>query len=128
MGRHPGCGRSRPGRSRVDGLRSDATLEVQVSAGGVAGGADQTERLALLDDVAGWTLSPDDELAYLREYEHVTLARVLVARHASDCSEQVLADAIGLLQRLLGIGRGRRQGRNRDRDPGAPGARASEGW
>ena len=29
-------------------------------------------------------LSPEDDLSYLREYEHVTLARVLLARHASD--------------------------------------------
>src|SRR4051794_21244803 len=46
-------------------------------------------------------LSTDDDLSYLREYEHVTLARVLLARHASEGGEQVLADALGLLQRLL---------------------------
>jgi LuxR family maltose regulon positive regulatory protein len=59
---------------------------------------------AALEWVRERGLSPDDDLSYLREYEHVTLARVLLARHArhaSEDSEQVLADAIELLQRLL---------------------------
>jgi LuxR family maltose regulon positive regulatory protein len=38
-----------------------------------------------LDEAEAWArerqLSPDDELSYLREYEHVTLARLLLARH-----------------------------------------------
>ena len=33
-------------------------------------------------------LSPDDELSYLREYEHVTLARILLAQHARDGDAQ----------------------------------------
>ena len=40
-----------------------------------------------LDAAGAWArarrLFPDDELSYLREYEHVTLARLLLARHAS---------------------------------------------
>jgi LuxR family maltose regulon positive regulatory protein len=40
----------------------------------------------------------DDDLSYLREYEHVTLARVLVAQQSSEAS----ADALVLLDRLLG--------------------------
>jgi LuxR family maltose regulon positive regulatory protein len=39
-------------------------------------------------------LSPDDELNYVQEYEHVTLARVLLADRATD-------DAARLLERLL---------------------------
>src|SRR5919202_184239 len=38
-----------------------------------------------LEDVEAWArerhLSPDDEVSYLREFEHVTLARLLLARH-----------------------------------------------
>ncbi len=45
-------------------------------------------------------LSARDELTYLREYEHVTLARLLLARSA-DGSRQDLDDAVGLLDRLL---------------------------
>ncbi|GAA1953768.1 LuxR C-terminal-related transcriptional regulator [Nocardioides panacihumi] len=43
----------------------------------------------------------DDELSYFREYEHVTLARVLLADHAATGSAQALEAAIGLLVRLL---------------------------
>src|SRR5918911_1585189 len=39
-------------------------------------------------------LSISDELSYVREYEHITLARVLLARHA-------IGDAFELLGRLL---------------------------
>jgi len=43
----------------------------------------------------------DDEVSYLREYEHVTLARTLLAQHAADGSRPALVDAVGLLERLL---------------------------
>ena len=42
-------------------------------------------------------LAPEEELSYLREYEHVTLARILLARHTSDRDPRTLADARGLL-------------------------------
>jgi LuxR family maltose regulon positive regulatory protein len=42
-------------------------------------------------------LGADDELTYLREFEHLTLARVLVARG----SAEDVARAVGLLRRLL---------------------------
>jgi LuxR family transcriptional regulator, maltose regulon positive regulatory protein len=45
-------------------------------------------------------LSPDDELSYLREFEHLTLARVLIARYRSDRDEESIRDALGLLERL----------------------------
>ena len=48
-----------------------------------------------------------DELTYLREYEHVTLARVLLAEHAASGSPAALAAAAALLDRLL---HGRRGG------------------
>jgi LuxR family maltose regulon positive regulatory protein len=47
-------------------------------------------------------LSPDDEVSYLREFEHVTLARLLLARHRSTPDARALGDALGLLERLAG--------------------------
>jgi LuxR family transcriptional regulator, maltose regulon positive regulatory protein len=51
-----------------------------------------------LDEAREWTLerglSVADDLSYLREFEHITLARVLLARRA-------FADVMRLLERLL---------------------------
>ncbi len=51
-----------------------------------------------LDEALEWTqergLSVTDDLSYLREFEHITLARVLLARHA-------IPDAMRLLKSLL---------------------------
>lgn len=64
--------------------------------------------LAASGDLAGahaWArqheLSADDELSYLREYEHVTLAKVLLAEHRSTGSQSAVNEAAGLLDRLL---------------------------
>jgi LuxR family transcriptional regulator, maltose regulon positive regulatory protein len=46
-------------------------------------------------------LSVDDDLTYLREFEHVTLVRTLLAQHAETGDERALSDATGLLERLL---------------------------
>ena len=46
-------------------------------------------------------LSADDELSYLREYEHITLARVLLARDEHDRPAASPDEAMGLLGRLL---------------------------
>jgi LuxR family transcriptional regulator, maltose regulon positive regulatory protein len=58
-----------------------------------------------LDDAEAWAhdrhLSPDDDLSYLHEFEHVTLARLLLARHRRDRNVTTLEDALGLLERLL---------------------------
>jgi LuxR family maltose regulon positive regulatory protein len=58
-----------------------------------------------LDKAFDWApqqgLSAQDELSYLREFEHITLARILLARHRSDGSDIPLHDAISLLGRLL---------------------------
>jgi LuxR family maltose regulon positive regulatory protein len=43
----------------------------------------------------------DDDLTYLREYEHITLVRVLMAEHAAAGSPQRLRDAAALVDRLL---------------------------
>jgi LuxR family maltose regulon positive regulatory protein len=59
------------------------------------------------DDALGWArergLSVDDDLGYLREFEHVTLARALLARHPDE--------AVRFLERLLAAAEeGRRAG------------------
>ena len=46
-------------------------------------------------------LSVDDELSYLRESEHITLASVLIARFRSNGEEHSIHEALGLLARLL---------------------------
>ncbi len=61
--------------------------------------------LGRLDDALDWVrernLSIEDDLSYLREFEHLTLARVLLAWHQRDPgSMSTIEDAIGLLQRL----------------------------
>ncbi|QIN82829.1 tetratricopeptide repeat protein [Rubrobacter tropicus] len=58
-----------------------------------------------LAEALGWTreqgLSAHDDLSYLREFEHITLARVLLARYESDREERYIHEAMGLLERLL---------------------------
>jgi LuxR family maltose regulon positive regulatory protein len=54
-----------------------------------------------LDWVLARDISVDDELNYLREFEHITLARVLIARYKSDRETGSIHEAIGLLERLL---------------------------
>jgi LuxR family maltose regulon positive regulatory protein len=46
-------------------------------------------------------LSVDDDLSYLREYEHITLARVFLASYRHDGAARALDEAAGLLERLL---------------------------
>ncbi len=46
-------------------------------------------------------LSVDDEPSYLREYEHITLARVLVAESKNQREEFAITKALSLLDRLL---------------------------
>lgn len=57
-----------------------------------------------LEEASAWAaasgLTVDDELTYVREYEHITLARVLIARHPSGHTGG-LDDTIDLLDRLL---------------------------
>ena len=56
-------------------------------------------------EALGWVreqgLSVDDDLSYLREFEHVTLARVLLARYQDERAEASLHEATRLLERLL---------------------------
>ncbi len=58
-----------------------------------------------LGEALGWArergLSVDDDLSYLREFEHITLARVLLARYATERAERPVQEAARLLDRLL---------------------------
>lgn len=58
-----------------------------------------------LADAVDWVrdrgLSADDDLSYVREYEHTTLVRVLLARYAADHAPSLLREATSLLERLL---------------------------
>ncbi len=58
-----------------------------------------------LGDALGWSreqgLSADDDLSYLREFEHITLARVLLARYQDERAEHYADEATRLLERLL---------------------------
>jgi LuxR family maltose regulon positive regulatory protein len=62
-------------------------------------------RQGRLTEALSWVheqgLSVGDDLSYLREFEHVTLARVLIARYKSDRVERSIHEAMGLLERLL---------------------------
>ncbi|MDQ3458331.1 MAG: LuxR C-terminal-related transcriptional regulator [Deinococcota bacterium] len=46
-------------------------------------------------------LSSDDDLSYLREFEHITLARMLIAQYKIDQVEGPILEATALLERLL---------------------------
>jgi LuxR family maltose regulon positive regulatory protein len=70
--------------------------------------ASRARVLAASGDLAGaraWArehgVAVDDELSYFREYEHITLARVLLAEHAATGSPVPLDAATALLGRLL---------------------------
>ena len=58
-----------------------------------------------MTEALGWVgergLSPDDDLSYLREFEHITLARLLIAQSKRDHEERSIHEAIGLIERLL---------------------------
>ena len=58
-----------------------------------------------LGEALGWAreqgLSADDDLSYLREFEHITLARVLLAQYRAERAGRSGQDATRLLERLL---------------------------
>jgi len=58
-----------------------------------------------LGEALGWVreqgLSVENELSYLREFDHITLARVLLARYQSERADRSILEAMGLLERLL---------------------------
>jgi len=46
-------------------------------------------------------LSATDDLSYLNEFEHLTLARLLIAQYRADGTKSMIREAVGLLDRLL---------------------------
>lgn len=46
-------------------------------------------------------LSAKDDLGYLREFDHITLARVLIAEYQSNREERIILEGLHLLERLL---------------------------
>ena len=58
-----------------------------------------------LSEALNWAqtqnLSIDDSLSYLHEFEHVTLARALIAHEQRERAEKTTREAVGLLNRLL---------------------------
>jgi LuxR family maltose regulon positive regulatory protein len=72
-------------------------------------------RQGRLAEALGWArergLSVDDDLSFLREFEHITLARVLIARYKSDKEDGPMHEVMGLVERLLQAAEeGRRMG------------------
>ena len=61
--------------------------------------------LGRLDEALGWAheqgLSVENELSYLHEFDHITLARVLLAVYLSDRTDSSILEVVGLLERLL---------------------------
>ena len=59
----------------------------------------------LLTQAWGWArsqgLTSADELTYVREYEHATLARLILAQATRDRADHQMAEAIDLTERLL---------------------------
>ena len=62
-------------------------------------------RQGRLNEALGWTrerdLSVDNDLSFLREFEHITLARVHIAQYVYDRVDSSINEAMGLLERLL---------------------------
>jgi LuxR family maltose regulon positive regulatory protein len=58
-----------------------------------------------LDEALAWAreqgLSVEGDLSYLHEFDHITLARVLLARYQSDRADGSISEVVGLLERLL---------------------------
>jgi LuxR family maltose regulon positive regulatory protein len=58
-----------------------------------------------VDEALGWAreqgLSVEDSLSYVREFEHITLARALLSRYATEGDKSSLHEATRLLERLL---------------------------
>ena len=58
-----------------------------------------------LNEALAWVkkqgLSVDDEPSFLREFEHITLARVLIARYKNTPTDSAIREAAGFIEHLL---------------------------
>ena len=81
-------------RGPVPDVRPVAALRARVWAM-------QGQLVKALDWVREQNLSADDDLSYLHEFEHITLARILIAQYRNTGEEHSILDARKLLKRLL---------------------------
>ncbi len=81
-------------RGPVPDIRSVAALKAQVWI-----------RQGKLAEVQEWVreggVSVDNDLSYLREFEHMTLARLLIADYKHNRTDRLIVEAMGFLARLL---------------------------
>lgn len=81
-------------RNPVPDVRPVAAIKARVSI-----------RQGVLTSAMAWAaergLSAADDLTYMREFEHMTFARLLIARYRQEHADSLLHDALGLLGRLL---------------------------
>ncbi len=81
-------------RGPVPDVRSVAALQARIWV-----------RQGRLSEAQQWVtdqgLSDGDDLSYLREFDHITLARILIARYRHDGTERTIREAMALLERLL---------------------------
>ncbi|NJN36274.1 MAG: hypothetical protein HC794_03460 [Nitrospiraceae bacterium] len=84
-----------------------------------------------LIDAHAWVrehgLSVDDDLSFRGEFEHITLARLLIASYRKDRHPRTIQEAFGLLARMLQAAEGGRVAGQRDRNPHVAGTRPSGG-
>ena len=77
----------------------------------------------------GWArehgVTAADELSYLHEFEHATLARLLLAQGMRDRADDRIGEAIELTERLLAAAEDGGRQRERDRHPRRAGTRPS---
>ncbi|MGB3634024.1 MAG: LuxR C-terminal-related transcriptional regulator, partial [Rubrobacteraceae bacterium] len=81
-------------KSPVPDVRPVAALKTRVWVA-------QDRLTEALDWAREKSLSANDDLSYLSEFEHTTLARVLIARYRSERADRHIHEAMGLLERLL---------------------------
>ncbi len=81
-------------RGPVPDVRTPAALKVRVWA--AQGRLAEAQRWVDAQDLA-----VDDDLSYLREFDHITLARLLIAQYKHDQAERAADQATALLARLL---------------------------
>ncbi len=64
-----------------------------------------------LEWINGQRLAVNDKLSFLSEFDHLTLARILIAKYQNDRSEDTIHEAMWLLDRLLQVAEeGKRMG------------------
>ena len=68
-------------------------------------------------------MSTTDDASYLREFDHLTLVRLLLAQHRAQPDTAAIEQAASLLGRLLDVRRNLRARRESPRDPHTAGSR-----